>query len=88
MYENVLVVPESATYEQQGFTYVYKSQGDSVISVMIEVKDRVNNMAIVEKGLEEGELVVGKGVGNLKNRMKITPQEVSIDSLIRFKTVK
>jgi membrane fusion protein (multidrug efflux system) len=88
MYENVLVVPESATYEQQGFTYVYKSQGDSVISVMIEVKDRVNNLAIVEKGLEEGELVVGKGVGNLKNRMKITPQEVSIDSLIQFKTVK
>jgi membrane fusion protein (multidrug efflux system) len=88
MYENVLVVPESATYEQQGFTYVYKSQGDSVISVMIEVKDRVNNMAIVEKGLEEGELVVGTGVGNLKNRMRITPQKVTIDSMIQIKTVR
>ena len=72
-YKNALVVPESATYEQQGFTYVYKSQGDSVVSMVVEIKDRVSNLAIIEKGLEEGELVVGKGVGNLKNRMKITP---------------
>jgi membrane fusion protein (multidrug efflux system) len=88
MYENVLVVPESATYEQQGFTYVYKSQGDSVISVVVEIKDRVGNLAIIEKGLEEGELVVGTGVGNLKNRMRITPQKVTIDSMIQIKTVR
>jgi len=88
VYENVLVVPESATYEQQGFTYVYKSQADSVIAAVVELKDRVNNLAIIEKGLEEGDLVVGKGVGNLKNRMRITPQIVSIDSIIQFKTVK
>jgi len=88
VYQNVLVVPESATYEQQGFTYVYKSQADSVIAAIVELKDRVNNLAIIEKGLEEGDLVVGKGVGNLKNRMRITPQIVSIDSIIQFKTVK
>src|SRR5690606_34471360 len=44
-YENVPVVPASATFEQQGRVYVFKVQGDTLaVSSSISVKDRVDNI--------------------------------------------
>lgn len=87
-YNQVLAIPESSTFEQQGFIYAYKIIADSVQMVTIELKDRVNNLAIIEKGLKEGDIVVAKGVGNLKNGVKIIPQKISIDSIISIESVK
>lgn len=87
-YNQVLAIPESSTFEQQGFVYAYKVIADSVQMVTIELKDRVNNLAIIEKGLKEGDIVVAKGVGNLKNGVKIIPQKTSIDSIISLESVK
>src|SRR5690606_27236059 len=53
VYENVPVVPESSTVEQQGKVYVYQVQGDTVaISKVVDVRDRVNNLVIISGGIE------------------------------------
>lgn len=86
-YENVLVIPESATYEQQGFVYAYKVQGDSVVNTIVNVVNRVNNLAIIDNGLVKGDKIIAAGVGNMKNGMKVKPNIVNIDSITNIKVV-
>lgn len=82
MYENVPVVPESASFEQQGKVYVYRVQGDSMaVSTPIKVVDRVNNLIIVESGIQKGDLIVAQGVGKLRNNTPIQPQPIPFDSI-------
>lgn len=81
-YENVPVVPASASYEQQGRVYVYGVQGDSLaVSVPISVIDRVQNLIVVGEGVQEGDKIVAQGVGKLRNNTPIIPQPVSFDSI-------
>lgn len=81
-FEQATVIPESATFEQQGMVYIYKVQGDSVaISSTVEVTDRVQNMIVVASGLEAGEKIVAQGVGSLRNNTPITPNMVPFDSI-------
>tara|TARA_R100000935_G_scaffold3137_1_gene8270 strand:- start:4249 stop:5361 length:1113 start_codon:yes stop_codon:yes gene_type:complete len=81
-YEDVPVVPEAASYEQQGKVYVYRVQGDSMaVSTVIEVRDRINNLIVVSSGIEVGEEIVAKGVGTLRNNTPIKPQLVAFDSI-------
>lgn len=82
-YNDVLVVPEAATYEQQGMVYIYKVEKDKVKPVAIKVKDRVNNMIIVEEGLKKGDKVVVSGINTLKPDMKIIPQPAKFDSIVK-----
>lgn len=81
-YEDVPVVPESASFEQQGKVYVYQVQGDSLaVSKVIQVSTRLNNLIIVASGIEPGEKIVGNGVGKLRNNTPIVPQPVAFDSI-------
>lgn len=81
-YENIPVVPETASFEQQGRVYVYKVQGDSLaVSTAIRVLDRVGNLIVAESGIEEGETIVAQGIGKLRNNTPIRPQPVSFDSI-------
>lgn len=81
-YENVPVVPEAASYEQQGKVYVYEVQGDSIaVSRVIRVQDRIQNLIIVAAGIEEGDEIVAQGIGRLRNNTPIQPQPVPFDSI-------
>ncbi|TDN88083.1 membrane fusion protein (multidrug efflux system) [Salegentibacter sp. 24] len=81
-YKDVVVVPEISSYEQQGRTYVYKVQGDTIaISNPITETARVNNLIVVESGIKEGDLIVAKGVGQLRNNTPIKPQKIPFDSI-------
>lgn len=80
-YNDVLVVPESATFDQQGYFYVYKVINDTVKATPIEIIDRVNKLAIVKSGVEKGETIVGKGLGTLRPGMAITPKKVEFESI-------
>lgn len=86
-YSNAVVVPESATYEQQGIVYVYKVGNDKKVkNTQVTVKDRVNNLAIISSGVQKGEKVVALGVSTLKDGVEIVPKPIKMDSLIQ--TVK
>lgn len=81
-YENVPVVPEAASYEQQGKVYVYEVQGDTMaISRVIRVQDRIQNLIIVASGVEAGDEIVAQGIGRLRNNTPIRPQPVPFDSI-------
>jgi membrane fusion protein (multidrug efflux system) len=82
-YENVPVVPEASSFEQQGIVYVYKVQGDSVaVTTPIEVEDRLKNLIVVRSGVAAGDRIVAQGVGKLRDNTPIQPQPVPFDSII------
>ena len=81
-YDNALVIPESATIEQQGLVYVYKVKQDTAKSAVISVIDRVNNMVVIKEGAEKGDVVVAEGVGTLKSGTPVKPQPKKFDDLI------
>ncbi len=83
-FTDAIVVPQVATYEQQGQTYVYKVGEDNVVnSAAIQIKAEVNNLYVVNSGIEKGNKIVAKGVGKLRNSTPITPQEVPFDSIAK-----
>ena len=81
-YENVPVVPEAATFEQQGRVYVFRVQGDTVaVSAPIEVVDRIDNLAVIASGIEAGDKIIAEGVGKLRHNTPVQPQMVPFDSV-------
>jgi len=81
-YENVPVVPEAATFEQQGRVYTFRVQGDTVVvSTPIQVVDRVDNLAVVASGIEAGDKIIAEGVGKLRHNAPVQPQIVPFDSV-------
>jgi membrane fusion protein (multidrug efflux system) len=82
LFEDVPVVPEAATYEQQGRVYVYRVQGDTLaVAVPITVTDRIENLVLVASGLQAGDRIVAQGVGKLRNNTPIQPQLTAFDSI-------
>ena len=81
-YDNVLVLPETATYEQQGLVYIYKVKQDTAKSAVIKVLDRTNNMVIISEGASKGEVVVAEGVGTLKTGTPVKSQPKKFDDII------
>lgn len=81
-YKDVLLIPELSSFEQQGKTYVYKVQGDSIaVSTTIKETARVNNFIVVESGLENNDKIVAQGVAKLRNNTPIKAQEIPFDSI-------
>lgn len=81
-YDGALVIPESATYEQQGLVYVFKVQQDTAKNVVISVVDRVNNMVIIKDGLAKGETVIAEGVATVKPNSPVKPQPKNFDDIV------
>lgn len=82
-FENALIAPASASFEQQGKVYMYRVQGDTTaISTIVEVMERKGNILVLSSGMEKGDKFVAQGVGKLRNGAPITPQPVALDSII------
>lgn len=82
-YGESLVVPEKATFEQQGYTYVYRVENDTVHSTIVEILDRVNNLAVVKSGLKKGDKIVVEGMGKLRDKAPIKPQMVDFKEVTK-----
>ncbi len=81
-YNDVVVVPEVATFEQQGIDYVYAVRNDTAVTTIISIKDRINNIAIIESGVKPGDKVVVEGIVKLRNNTPIVPKPVNFDTLV------
>lgn len=87
-YENVPVVPEASTFEQQGKVHVYKVQGDTLaVSTPIGITDRIQSLVVVASGLKAGDRIVAQGVGKVRNNTPINPQPIAFDSITSIETV-
>ena len=82
LYDKALVVPESATFEQQGLVYVFKVEKDTAKNVMIGVTDRVNNLVVVKDGIKKGEKIVAQGVGTLKPGTAVKAKPANFDEIV------
>ena len=83
-YENAVVVPQSASFEQQGQTYVYTVGDDNIAkSSLISIKDKNDLLLIVESGVKKGDQIVVKGIGKIKNGTPLQPQKVAFDSIVK-----
>lgn len=78
-----MVVPESATYEQQGIVYVYKVDKDTARNTVVEVIERIDNLALIKSGLQKGDVIIAAGTGTVKPGTAVKPKKISMDSLVQ-----
>ena len=84
IYEDAIVIPQQATYEQQGNIMLFKvAEGNTVETSIIKVKAIVDNLYVVASGVDLKDKIVTTGVGKLRNGAAITPQEISFDDAIK-----
>ena len=88
IYENVVSVPNSATFEQQGMVYVYKVVQDTARVQLVNVLDQLERMAIIESGLEIGDQIIVSGLATLRNGTPIEARIVSMDSVMNKSKAK
>lgn len=80
---NVLLIPQKTTFDIQGKKFVYLIGPDSTLTSQ-EVQVRPipgGQLFIVDKGLTEGQTILGEGVGILTSGTKIAPVRVNKDSI-------
>lgn len=83
-YEDVAVIPQPSTYEQQGHILVYKvMDSNKVQSTTIKTKATVGNLYIVESGVKKGDMIVAKGAGSLQPNATIKPKKIKFDSVAK-----
>jgi len=82
-YTDVLVVPEAATFEQQGIVYVFKVNKDTISQVVVGVLDRINNMAVIGGGIQKGDTIVSSGIDGLKTGTRIKPKMTDFDETVK-----
>ena len=82
VYPEALVVPKATTYELQGSIYVYKVDADStVVASPIGIKAEVGNLYVVASGIQEGDRIIARGIGKIKEAMKVSPMTIPFDSI-------
>ncbi|MFV9551693.1 efflux RND transporter periplasmic adaptor subunit [Algibacter sp. PT7-4] len=83
-YKDAIVVPQTATFEQQGNIMIFKlGENNKVKTTILKIKGTVNNLYVIESGLSINDIIVVSGIGKLKNGMEILPQETSFDDAIK-----
>lgn len=74
--EQCIVIPQEGTYEIQNRVFVYKVVDGKAVSTPVKVFE-INDGTeyIVEEGLQEGDVIVAKGAGMLKDGAMISEQK-------------
>ncbi|BDD06861.1 efflux RND transporter periplasmic adaptor subunit [Aureibacter tunicatorum] len=71
-YNQVLTIPLMSTGEMQHKKYVYQvTAQDSLERSIVDLGEIVDNYVIVNKGLDEGDIIIGKGMNKARPGMKI-----------------
>jgi len=82
-YKDAVVVPQTATFEQQGNIMIFKLGADNKVETsIIKTKGAVGNLYVVESGVDTKDKIIVSGVGKLRTGMVITPKETSFEEAI------
>ncbi|WP_285901299.1 efflux RND transporter periplasmic adaptor subunit [Arenibacter catalasegens] len=83
-YKDAVVVPQTATFEQQGNIMIFKLGADNKVeTAIVKIKGTVDNLYVVDSGIDTNDKIIVSGVGKLRNGMVITPQETSFEDAIK-----
>jgi membrane fusion protein (multidrug efflux system) len=78
-----LIIPQKATFEIQDKQYVYVVDAKNrIMSRNIEVKQRLQHLYVIEKGLSVNDRVIYEGIQNLKEGDTISPQLITMQNLM------
>ncbi|WP_313598280.1 efflux RND transporter periplasmic adaptor subunit [Epilithonimonas vandammei] len=82
--ENVIIIPQSATYEMQGKVLVYLIGADNKVkSTEIKVESLPDGLTYaVTSGLKAGDKVIVEGIGLLKDDTQVVPKETTLQNVI------
>ena len=82
--ENVIIIPQAATYEMQGKVLVYLIGADNKVkSTEIKVENLPDGLTYaVTSGLKQGDKVVVEGIGLLKDDAQVVPKETTLQNVI------
>ena len=84
VYKNAIVIPQSATYDQQGNIMLFTlGEGNKVKNTIVKVKATVDNLYVLESGITVSDKIITSGVGKLRDNMEITPKEVPFDDVVK-----
>lgn len=82
-YKDAIVIPQSATFEQQGNIMIFKLGVDNKVETSIlKIQGTVDNLYVVESGIDIDDKIIVSGIGKLQNGMAISPQETSFDEAL------
>ncbi|GAA4304664.1 efflux RND transporter periplasmic adaptor subunit [Compostibacter hankyongensis] len=83
-FDEVVMVPQAATYEIQDKTFVFEvAEGNRVSGQPITISGSSGSYYLVTGGVKEGDKIVYTGLDRLKDGMQIIPQPLAMDSLIQ-----
>ncbi|MBC7902787.1 MAG: efflux RND transporter periplasmic adaptor subunit [Gemmatimonadaceae bacterium] len=83
-FNTAILVPQEATFELQDKVFVFLlSDSNKVASTPITVAGTTGHYYLVEKGLQPGQQIVYTGLDRLRDGAFITPEPMSLDSLIK-----
>lgn len=75
-HKDVIVIPQTATYEIMNKTYVYRSVHGRAHAAIIRVQPLPDGLRyIVLDGLEEGDVIISEGAGYVREGMEIQPKQ-------------
>ncbi|PQJ76823.1 efflux RND transporter periplasmic adaptor subunit [Polaribacter glomeratus] len=84
IYKDAIVIPQAATYEQQGNIMLYKlGKNNTVLNTIVKVKTAINHLYVITSGLDLNDKIIVSGVGKLKDGMTISPQETSFEEAMK-----
>ena len=81
-YTDAVVIPQTATYDQQGTTYALGVNPDSTtVAIPLDIQTQVDNLFVINSGLEAGDRIVASGLNTLRGGARILPVPVPFDSI-------
>lgn len=82
--DNVLVIPQEATFEIQDKTYVYIVGKDKkVMSKPVTISGKTDSYYFISDGISAGETIVTAGLGSLKDGASIQPKQISSEQMFK-----
>ena len=80
--DNVIVIPQTATFELQNKVFVYRVVDGKTAQTEIKVAPLDDGTSyIVETGLTDGDVIIAEGAGLLKNELRVKKDSFYTDSL-------
>ena len=81
--KNALMIPQKATYELQDKTCVFVVDKNGVVkSRFIKIRQKLENLYILESGLAESDRILLEGIQSVKDDDKIQAKDVPIKEVI------
>jgi RND family efflux transporter MFP subunit len=81
--KGAIIIPQKTTFEIQDKQYVYVVDKNNIVRAKnIEIKQRLQHLYVLEKGLSPTDKIIYEGIQNLNEGDKITPEFLPMKKII------